>query len=104
MPSKEDEMIHELKTWPRFFNAVLNGSKPFEVRRNDRDFKTGDELHLYEWDKDWENYTGRRIKATVSFVLDETFPGLAQGFVVLGLQGIEQMKDGYPEPKSPWER
>ena len=37
---------HGLKTWPEPFAAILDGAKRHEVRKNDRDFKPGDVLHL----------------------------------------------------------
>ena len=33
---------HDLKTWPEFFDAILDGRKTFEVRdTRDRDFAVG---------------------------------------------------------------
>jgi hypothetical protein len=50
-------MIHELKTWPQYFQRVKDGSKTFEVRKNDRGFQLGDSVVLREWDPNSENST-----------------------------------------------
>ena len=42
-------MTHDLKTWPEYFEPILTGRKTFEIRHDDRDFKTGHVLHLREW-------------------------------------------------------
>lgn len=34
--------LHELKIKAEYANAKLKGIKPFEIRKNDRDFKVGD--------------------------------------------------------------
>lgn len=60
-------MTHDLKIWPSFFAAVENGSKTFEVRKNDRNFTVGDTLLLREWDPGSQTYTGREITKTVSY-------------------------------------
>ena len=38
--------------------------------------------------KEWDNikYTGREVGAMVSYILDDKFIGLAEGYVALGLQ------------------
>lgn len=41
-------MRHELKIKSQYFERVLNGSKTFEVRFNDRGFQAGDRVLLRE--------------------------------------------------------
>lgn len=43
-------MIHELKIWPQYYCRVANGTKTFEVRKNDRGFQPGDTVILKEYD------------------------------------------------------
>lgn len=62
-------MIHELKTWPKYFEEILTGNKTFEVRKNDRDFKQDDTLLLKEWNPEYLKYTGREISKKVGYVL-----------------------------------
>lgn len=77
-------MIHDLKTWPQFFQPVALGHKTFEIRFNDRDFKVGDVLRLREWDPAVKKYTGNETIRRVTYITD--FPaGLRDGFVVMGV-------------------
>jgi hypothetical protein len=80
---------HELKTWPRFFEAVVSGAKPFEVRRNDRDFKVGDRLVLREWNEK-AGYTGQMCQQEVTYVLAGGPPFVTPGYVVLGLRPLQE--------------
>jgi len=43
-------VIHDLKTWPQYFARLVDGSKTFEVRKDDRGYQTGDTLVLREFD------------------------------------------------------
>ena len=61
-------MIHALKIQPQYFEAVRSEVKTFELRKNDRDFRTGDFLALNEWDGD--HYTGRTELREVSYILN----------------------------------
>ena len=49
---------HNLKILPQYFKSVVDVTKKFEIRRNDRDYKVGDCLFLNEFDG--TNYTGKR--------------------------------------------
>lgn len=46
------ERIHELKTWPTYWDAVQRGDKLFEVRKNDRFFQAGDIVELIRLTRD----------------------------------------------------
>lgn len=61
---------HELKLWPRWFEDVSSGKKTFEVRVNDRNFRVGDAVVFREYDPVSANYTGRRISARISYLID----------------------------------
>lgn len=72
-------MLHELKTWPRHFEAIWDGRKTFEFRFNDRNYQVGDLLYLREWQPHMYHpevkqgeYTGRFVMAVVTYVLRET--------------------------------
>lgn len=78
---------HDLKCWPPYFQAVMAGEKPFEVRQNDRDYRVFDMLVLREWRPDWKEYTGRMCRRVVTYTLPGGSFGIEAGYVVLGLGG-----------------
>lgn len=57
------------KIWPEFFDLVRDGKKKFDVRLNDFECNPGDVLILEEWNPETKEYTGRKIKKKVNFVL-----------------------------------
>jgi ASC-1-like (ASCH) protein len=63
------EKEHHLKTWPEYFEAIANGTKTFELRKNDRDFNAGDILVLEEYNNVTQQYTGRKIYRRVGFII-----------------------------------
>jgi len=80
-------MIHALKTTPKYFEDVISGKKPFEVRKNDRDFRVCDYVALNEYDIDKperERYSGRSALLQISYILDNA-EYCKDGYVVLGL-------------------
>jgi hypothetical protein len=81
---------HDLKIWPEYFGAVLDGSKTFEIRKNDRDFKEGDILILKEWDPKKKIFSGRVTCLTVSYLY--CGPGLLPGFVIIAVQRLKPQK------------
>jgi len=56
------------KTWPKYFQEILEGKKKFEVRLADFGIREGDILILEEYDPEKKEYTGRAIKKQVGFI------------------------------------
>ena len=50
-------MIHALKTEPNYYEDIKSGNKNFEIRKNDRDFRTGDYITLNELSDTRDEYT-----------------------------------------------
>ena len=76
--------IHELKILPEYYDAVRCGDKRFELRKNDRDYHTGDILRLKEWDG--KQYTGEELDSVVRYIyhgIDEY--GLAEGYCIMSI-------------------
>lgn len=90
MPNK----AHQLKCSTTFFPAIWDRSKPFEVRKNDRDYEEGDVLLLDEYDP-VHGHTRRVALRKVTYLLThEMFPGgVPPGYVVMGLAYIANMTD-----------
>jgi hypothetical protein len=94
-------MRHWLKTWPQFFQAVFDGVKTFEVRRDDRGFELGDTLYLQEYHPA-NGYTGRLVGREVTYILrsGEGDFGIEPGFVVMGLRKIQLSSLSSREPEA----
>lgn len=78
---------HELKTHPAPFAALWDGSKAYEIRKDDRHFGTGDVLRLREYVVNQPNpYTGREVHATVTWLSRGPDWGLPEGMCVMSLR------------------
>jgi hypothetical protein len=87
-----ERRVHHLKIWPMYFEAVLDGRKPFELRKDDREFKVGEFLCLWEFelgDQGDGEYSDRAILAAVPYIL-EGAPGfgLSDGFVIMTIKVV----------------
>lgn len=95
---------HVLKTWPQFFQAILDGKKHHEIRKNDRGFAVGDTLELREWDphersnyvtgesstdvritKVLPHYTGRSLSVRVTYLTPGGAWGLPSNLCVMSI-------------------
>jgi Domain of unknown function (DUF3850) len=84
--------VHRLKTWVPYFDAVVSGAKPFEVRRDDRGFQRGDRVRLIEVTRAvFPRPTGREAEAEITYVLTGGQFGIEPGYVVLGLSAVQPL-------------
>lgn len=88
--------LHVLKTWPCFFDAIRDGRKTFEVRKNDRCFKMGDRLLLQCWNPHTETYDGRSITVLVTYILDGGRFGIEPEYVVMALSPVRVRESVQP--------
>lgn len=76
---------HDLKTVEPHFSNVLNGSKTFEIRLNDRDYQVGDYLMLMEYPFTGELHLTVEVKVTHILTHDDYPQGIKPGYVVMSI-------------------
>jgi hypothetical protein len=57
------------RVWNEYFELILAGKKKFELRLADFEVSEGDTLVLEEWDKDKQEYTGRKIETNATYII-----------------------------------
>jgi hypothetical protein len=92
---------HFVKCWPKEFKALEDGSKRFEFRKDDRDYKVGDHLRIAEWtpfeEYDYQRsvvkgeYTGKELLMEITYILREGF-GMPEGYAVLSVRKVTEPK------------
>lgn len=79
--------VHELKTIARYYDAVVEGRKTFEVRLNDRAFQTGDIVRLIKVDD--KGFFTRdppySVEYRITYLLQGGQFGIEPRYCVLGL-------------------
>lgn len=83
-------VIHNLKTWPEYFQAVKTGAKTFEIRKNDRNFQIGDIISLMEYNPTMGQLTGEIIPFFITYILNEQ-PFVPEGYVCMSIKHIPSM-------------
>jgi hypothetical protein len=84
-PEATGERVHELKVLPEFIDAIFDGRKTFEARRDDRGFQVGDVLWLREWLPALNRHGGQEVRVRVTYILRGPGFGVEEGYVVMGL-------------------
>ncbi|MHB6047337.1 DUF3850 domain-containing protein [Klebsiella pneumoniae] len=85
-----EPITHDLKIYPEFFSAVCTGVKRAELRKNDRDYRVGDTLHLTETPRGSCHQTGEFINVKITHIADvgEWMPS----YVLLSVELQERRK------------
>jgi hypothetical protein len=85
--------LHELKCEAQFFDEIVTGRKPFDLRKNDRHFQTGDMVKLIRGFSDRNEW---RVDADalpwfadITYILEQ-YAGLNNGYCILGLRGLDE--------------
>lgn len=79
-------MIHELKIYKSFADAIISGDKTFEVRHNDRGFQKGDKVRFKVEDlqEKREDHPISEKLYEITYVLNSW--GINEGFVVFSIK------------------
>ena len=77
--------VHEVKTWPEYFDAQVEGDKGFEYRLNDRDYEVGDILYSCEFEPKTQIFSGLFIPYEITYVMYSGF-NLPEGMVIMSVR------------------
>lgn len=86
---------HQLKCYPQFFMGLVDSTKTFELRFDDRGFHVGERLGLDEYNPHTGSYTGFRVIKVITYILrsDEAVSfGLQPGYAILGLRDLRSQE------------
>lgn len=66
---------HVVKSWPQFFEPMLEGAKKHDMRNmKDRNYKRHDTMLLQEYDPFKGEYTGREARFLITFITSKATP------------------------------
>ena len=79
---------HHVKTWPEFYKPAYFGFKPFEVRKNDRNYQVGDTFISHEWNPETKEYSGSATEFRIGFILQGGQFGIDPEYVVMATEYV----------------
>lgn len=85
-------MIHKIKLQKEFCDAVLDGSKNFEVRYNDRGYQAGDFVEFISMDGEYfqANHDIDKKRYEITYVLSGW--GIKENYVVFGIKEVGERR------------
>lgn len=76
--------VHEIKIVQPHFDNQNDGTKTFELRKDDRPYKVGDTLKLRLWDQERQEFMGRCLHRRVLGILRaKDGDGIADGYCIM---------------------
>lgn len=75
-------MLHEVKIESQYLDAIIDGKKTFEIRKNDRGYRVGDRVRM----SDGSRYVVVRIKYLTDFAQQD-------GYVVFSFDWLHGGKE-----------
>ncbi len=75
------------------YQAMLEGEKTFDVRRDDRNFQVGDIASQREFDYNRQTYSGRQADYLITYCLrgkEQPHLGIGLDYVVLGVRPVDE--------------
>lgn len=89
---KKSDRLHILKCAQLYFQKVVDGTKTFEVRKNDRGFQVGDYILLNETTNEPDGYTnvmtGQNQLVQITYILLGGNFGIDKDYCVLGIKKV----------------
>lgn len=82
--------LHNLKLHEKYWDDVMSGRKPFEIRKNDRDFKVGDRLHFLKVVDGKAQDVNVNIFKVTYILKDIPQYGLSPDYCILGIKEVER--------------
>lgn len=86
---------HRLKVLIKYADAIMNGTKTFEVRKNDRGYEVGDKI-VFDVVTNKSYFVGEAARHPlngevyrIDYILDD-FEGLAQKYVALAISKVDE--------------
>lgn len=79
-------MYHHLKILPEYFIEVIKGTKTFELRQNDRDYKIGDKIMLHEITPNNDQDTGYYCSVEILYILPRYDMALINNYCILAIK------------------
>lgn len=85
-----EKKTHKLKTWAPYFQDIIDGKKPFNIRPNDRNFEVGDNIIHTEWNTEEQKETGRQCWTTITYVLKGGLFGIPETHCIFAQHTLAQ--------------